>query len=99
MAKPWAKKFYNSKAWKQCRASYIKKVFGLCERCSGPGNQLHHKVYLTPNNINDPNVTLNHDKLEFLCDTCHQNEHYERYRPTRKGFEFDSEGNLIKVGE
>jgi len=33
MAKEWAKKFYNSTAWKECRAAYIKSVQGLCETC------------------------------------------------------------------
>lgn len=32
MAREFAKKFYNSKAWKKCREAYKKKVNGLCER-------------------------------------------------------------------
>jgi 5-methylcytosine-specific restriction enzyme A len=96
MAKTWAKPFYNSKAWRKCRESYISKVYGLCERCARPGKILHHTVYLTPQNINDPDVSLNHDKLEYLCDTCHQHEHYMKYSPTRKGFRFDNDGNLVQ---
>ena len=37
MAQDYAKKFYRSKAWQQCRESYISKVHGLCERCQSKG--------------------------------------------------------------
>ena len=97
MAKDYAKKFYRSKAWRECRASYISKVYGLCERCKQPGKILHHKEYITPDNINDPNITLNHDNLEFLCQECHNIEHHEKYSSVRYGLEFDAEGNLIQV--
>jgi len=97
MAKDYAKKFYKSKAWRECRASYISKVYGLCERCKQPGKILHHKEYITPDNINDPNITLNHDNLEYLCQDCHNREHHERYSSVRYGLEFDAEGNLIQV--
>ena len=96
MAREYAKKFYRSKAWQQCRASYITKVYGLCERCKEPGKILHHKKYITPDNINDPDITLNHDNLEFVCATCHQWEHFEKYSSVRYGLEFDAEGNLIQ---
>lgn len=37
MAKEWAKPFYNSKQWKQCRKSYIAHRIsidgGMCEHC------------------------------------------------------------------
>ncbi|WP_019243657.1 MULTISPECIES: HNH endonuclease [Bacillus] len=99
MAKEWAKRFYKSKAWRQCRDSYISKVHGLCERCKQPGKILHHKEYLTPNNIDDPYVSLNHDNLEYLCQDCHNKEHHEKYSPVRSDVMFDKEGNLVKVGE
>jgi 5-methylcytosine-specific restriction endonuclease McrA len=100
MAKEWSIKFYNSKAWKKCRAAYIKKVFGLCERCPAPGYIVHHKVYLTPTNINDPAISLNHDLLEYVCQDCHNKEHHGSHEPvTAEGLAFDSEGNLIQVGD
>ena len=89
-----AKKFYKSKAWRDCRLSYISKVFGLCERCGKPGDIVHHKVYIDAQNINDVNVTLNHDNLEYLCIDCHNKEHFRKYNPLREGFYFDEEGNL-----
>lgn len=96
MAKDYAKAFYKSKAWQQCRAGYIKSVHGLCERCGKPGYIVHHKTYITPRNINNPDVTLNWDNLEYLCQDCHNKEHFEKYSPVREGFKFDKDGNLVR---
>lgn len=99
MAKEWAKKFYNSKQWLKCRAEYKEKVFGLCERCEEPGSVVHHKSYLTPENINDAYVTLNHDNLELLCDDCHNKEHEfnrEKKKTVIEGLKFNEVGELIK---
>nr|DAF63864.1 MAG TPA: HNH endonuclease [Siphoviridae sp. ctgn638] len=98
MAREFSKSFYNSKQWKQTRKSYILSKFGICERCGKPNSkQVHHKVYLTPENINNPNVSLNFDNLELLCDVCHQKEHFEKYSPTLYGLKFDENGQLVKV--
>jgi len=97
MAKEWAKSFYQSKAWKKCRDGYIKSVYGLCERCGKPGYIVHHKKYITPKNINDPNITLNWDNLEYICQDCHNKEHHEKYSATRNDVMFDEEGNLVKA--
>lgn len=91
-----AKRFYHSRAWKKCRASYIASVFGLCERCKQPGDIVHHKVYISIDNINDPEITLNHDNLEYLCRACHNREHFEKYGVTREDVMFDSNGDLIQ---
>jgi len=85
--KDFAKAFYKSKEWEKCRAGYIKYVGGLCERCfkNGsivPGVIVHHKCYLSPENILDPSVTLNYDNLELLCIDCHNKEHISK-RPQR----------------
>lgn len=96
--KPWAKKFYRSKAWLKCRADYIKKVHGQCERCGNPGKIVHHTVYLTPDNINDPAVSLNHDLLEYTCQDCHNQEHHGNGAAVEAGLTFDDEGNMIAVG-
>lgn len=100
MAKEYAKAFYNSTAWIKCKNSYIKSVFGLCERCGKPGYIVHHKKHLTPNNINNPDITLNHDNLEYLCLECHNIEHKfkcERKPITAPYTRFDLQGNLIQV--
>ena len=97
MAKPFAKKFYNSKAWKVCRESYITKAFGLCEHCGAPGYILDHIVELTPDNINNPYITLNHDNLQYLCTPCHNKKTFGKYSPVREGFGFDENGELVQV--
>src|SRR5690625_1690580 len=98
MAKPWAKPFYNSAAWRKCRLTYISKVYGLCEHCDRPGYIVDHIVELTPDNIHDPDITLNHDNLQYLCLECHNIKTFRKITPTRKGFGFDEEGNLVEIG-
>lgn len=66
--------FYVSWEWRKCRAAYLKKE-PLCERCGEPATQVHHKIRLTPDNIKNPDIALNFDNLEALCETCHQQEH------------------------
>ena len=97
MARDFSKAFYNSAAWKKARQAYISLKFGICERC-GQANakQVHHKIYLDELNINNPDVTLNFDNFELLCDNCHQREHNEKYSPTLYGLAFDEEGNIFK---
>jgi len=92
-----AKLFYKSKAWRDCRASYISKVFGLCERCQGVGKIVHHKEYINIDNVNDTAILLNHDNLEYLCQTCHNAEHFKQ-PVLREGFAFDEQGNLLSNG-
>ena len=78
--KEYAKDFYKSAAWKRARQTVIKRANGLCERCRAaglyrPGVIVHHKDYITPENIHNPGVTLNLDNLEYLCEDCHNKEH------------------------
>ena len=72
----FAKEFYNSPAWKRLRKQYSQQQRHLCERCLSkgiyrPGIIVHHKIHLTPDNIDDPNVALNTDNLMLLCRDCH----------------------------
>ena len=76
MAREFAKAFYKSKQWQQCRRAYIAKRRlldgGLCETChQEPVYIVHHKIVLTPENIRDPEVALNHSNLAYECKTCH----------------------------
>ena len=99
MAQEFAKKFYKSKAWLKCRDGFIKSVYGLCNRCGKPGYIVHHKEVLTPANINNPYVTLNWNKLEYLCLDCHNKEHNSKYSSVQCGLRFDDEGNLIETSD
>lgn len=97
MAQEFSKSFYDSESWKKCRRDYISKVHGLCERCvePTPGLILHHKIELTPDNMDDPNITLNHDNLIYVCQKCHNAIHHN-YNATIDGVKFTPEGDLIK---
>lgn len=97
MAKDWARRFYNSPAWKRCRRLFLESKHWLCERCDQPARIAHHKTYLTPANINDPYVTLHWRNLEALCEECHNREHHVDTDATRPGFAFDAQGNLIEA--
>ena len=96
MAKEFAYKFYRSKAWLTTRQAYISSVFGLCERCSAGGKVVHHITELDQFNINDPDITLNWDNLELLCQDCHNREHHGS-EATVSGVRFDEDGNLYKL--
>ena len=99
--KEWARSFYKSKAWKECRTSYIAKREaldgGLCEICrENPGFIVHHKRNLTPQNISDPEIALNHSNLEYVCKPCHDKAHgYCGKTEWETRFSFDSSGNPI----
>lgn len=85
MAKDYAKAFYHSKAWHECREGYISYVGGLCERClrNGlfvPGIIVHHKQHLTADNIKDPTIALSWSNLELLCRDCHNDEHMDEMK-------------------
>ena len=77
---------------------------GLCEPCLAkgiytPAEIVHHKVHLSPDNIDDPSITLNYGNLERVCRDCHAKAHPEIYgseaeRIMRVGF--DEDGNVIR---
>lgn len=76
----FAKPFYKSQAWLHCRFAYAKSRGGLCENCLAkgiyrPGEIVHHLIHITPENVTDPNVTLNWDNLVLLCRDCHGEAH------------------------
>lgn len=93
--KDFAKAFYTSGAWEQCRAAYRKKAGGLCERCERkglitPGEIVHHKIHITPANINNPDITLSFDNLELVCRDCHA----EIHEKNKKRYKVDASGRV-----
>lgn len=109
MAREFAKSFYRSKKWKDCREHIFKKYFGLCAECGKPGEEVHHIEFLTPFNIHDPEITLGENNLILLCKECHFNKHkdsnplaknFKKKRVvTSKGYYFDDEGNLVTINK
>lgn len=95
MAKTWAKTFYNSKEWRQLRERLIIENNFLCADCGesylNDSTQLvgHHIKELTPQNINDPNISLNPDNIKIICRKCHDKAHQR--------FSFDSGQNVYIV--
>lgn len=94
MAKEYARSFYSSSAWIKCRNSFMKSKNYICERCGGAAYIVHHKIHITPENINDTNITLNWDNLQALCLECHNTVHGNG-PATIEGVSFDSNGDLI----
>ena len=95
MAKDYSKTFYSSRQWIATQAAYMASKNYICERCGEPAKIVHHKTYINPANITDPEITLSWDNLEALCQDCHNREH-SRTAATAAGLRFDDEGNLVK---
>ena len=96
MAREFSKAFYHSKEWVRCRDGYIRSRHYICERCGKPATIVHHKKFINPGNINNPEITLNWDNLEALCIDCHDQIHNRNLEITTKETMFDENGNLIK---
>jgi 5-methylcytosine-specific restriction endonuclease McrA len=83
---------YSSPAWKRVRKEYYERVGGLCEDCLArgiitPGDEVHHKIFITPANMHDPSIALNPDNLVLLCKQCHakRHGHVKRYKVSPDG--------------
>ncbi len=84
--------FYKSKQWFIARTVKIQNVNGKCERCGSVGQEVHHKIPLTVENVSDALISLNQENLELLCRECHNKEH-DRFQ--KKHNPFDEDGNFI----
>lgn len=102
MAQDWARAFYASGAWVRCRESFAAmrraKDGGVCQDCGRSlGEIAHHwPVPLTPENIGDPAVALNHDNLRWVCKACH--DLYPGHgvaKPEALLLAFDANGDVI----
>ena len=99
MAREFAKKFYNSKKWKDCRAAYIAYRQsidgGMCESCHEvPGYIVHHKTELNQNNINDPDIALGFTNLKYDCHICHNKENKGETADGLLNYEFTLDGEI-----
>ena len=105
MAQEWAKAFYRSKRWMKCRAAYIGKRIledgGLCEECHDkPGYIVHHRMVLTQETIGNPEISLNHANLEYVCKDCHDRfEGHGIGGGSRPLCRFDRDGQPISMRE
>ena len=98
MSKAFSRKFYSSQAWADCREAYRRSVHGLCETCAKkglivPGEIVHHIIELTPDNIDDPSVTMDWNNLRLVCREHHAAEHGAR----KKRYTVDEMGHVEAV--
>lgn len=96
MPNGFARAFYMSPEWIRCRKAYAESRGWLCERCAAnglivPGDEVHHRIRLTRDNLRDPSIALNWENLELLCKDCHLKEHDKRQRRTDDGGHVDIE--------
>lgn len=96
MAREFSRKFYKSKAWKQCREYIFNKYHGLCNKCGAPGEEVHHVTWLSPKNIDDPEITLGEDNLVLLCRNCHVAIH-RKVNVTKGEYKFNDNGELVPI--
>lgn len=103
MARAFAEDFYKSKAWRSARSAYIKfRVSvdgGMCEVCGERlGYIVHHKEWLTEDNIDDPDIALNPDNFSYECLKCHNKENPDNTKPkSSKRYEFTALGELMPL--
>lgn len=86
--------FYQSKEWRLLRINTIherlnEEGFIICEYCGKPIVKsydiiAHHKVALTPNNVNNVEISLNPDNLQLLHHVCHNYVHDKLKHKNRK---------------
>lgn len=98
MAKLWAIKFYHSKEWLKVRELVLIRDHYICRECGEAAYIVHHIIELNPDNINDPNITLNMNNLLSVCKNCHDEIHNMcQTKSTQEGFRFDENGDLIEI--
>lgn len=96
MSQEFAKSFYSSRQWQRCRESFLVSKFYLCEHCKRYGNIVHHKIYITQANLDNPDITLNWRNLVCLCQDCHNLVHNPiEQRAVVDGVMFDANGQLV----
>lgn len=105
MAKKFAKPFYDSPAWASCRRAYIsariKADGGMCEVChERAGYIVHHIININESNVDDANITLNHENLQYVCKRCHdrmENHFVRQSSKPRRQIIFDDFGQVLYV--
>jgi 5-methylcytosine-specific restriction endonuclease McrA len=96
MAKPFARAFYKSPAWRTARQAALRRDGYTCQRCGDRATEVHHIIELTPDNINDPRIALALNNLESLCHTCHTKETQDT-ADIISGFYFDENGQAVPM--
>lgn len=88
-------KFYWTPAWRKTAALYMASRNHICERCGRLAHIIHHREYLTPENVRNPEFSLNWSNLEALCSACHIREHNSG-ASIADGLSFDESGDIVQ---
>lgn len=88
------KSFYASDKWQTLRLNLINERGNRCEHCKeiiARSRDLigHHKIELTPENVQDHMISLNPELIEIVCFDCHNKEH------KRFGYQGDKEVYIV----
>jgi 5-methylcytosine-specific restriction endonuclease McrA len=59
--------FYKFIPWQVVRESKMCEANGKCVRCGSLGEEVHHKIRLTVQNVSDATTSFIQDNLGFLC--------------------------------
>ena len=95
MARDFAKKFYQSLEWQRTRDYILSKHNYLCQKCKqNPAEIVHHIIWLSATNINNPEITLSESNLMPVCRECHAIIH-EGVQSTVDGLCFNENGELV----
>lgn len=75
------KAFYKSGHWQKVRTDALKRDNNECQKCKVKGDYneaqcVHHKQHVKKR----PDLALTLDNVISLCDSCHNEEHPEKFR-------------------
>ena len=94
-------RFYTTRAWRKARDAVLKESGGLCQMCLEkglivPAVHVHHKIHLTPENLDNPAITLDASNLIALCSDCHSEIHA---KAKNRRYKVDKAGRVLIYGE
>lgn len=77
-------RFLQSRRWRNFRKIILSRDMYTCRDCGMTGNEVHHIIELTEDNIDDMSISMNPDNLATLCKECHS-------KITNKSIDVDEE--------
>lgn len=109
MARDFSRHIYHSARWQGIQSLAMQRTEttvgmvppNMCERCYQhglikPAKVVHHITWITPENVDDPSVTLNLDNLMRLCQDCHAAVHSKNPDEAPRRYLFDEQGNIVR---
>lgn len=90
MARAFSMHIYKSKKWVRVSRAFMQSKNYMCEICGAPGKICHHKIWITPQNVDDPEIVWNPKNFMCVCQECHNKIHGGQ-RKTR----FDEDGHVV----